>query len=61
MYFAEDNQARHQLRFSGSDGRFYILLDPNPDATTPAKVCSTSLARHWDTDLGPLRDFELSE
>lgn len=61
VYYAEENRAQHHLRFSGSDGRFYILLDSDDDATTPAKVYSTSLARHWDTDLGPLVDFELSE
>jgi len=61
VYYAEENRARHHLRFSGSHGRFYILLDSDDDATTPARVFSTSLARHWDTDLGPLVDFELSE
>jgi hypothetical protein len=61
VYYAEENRARHHLRFSGSDGRFYILLDSDDDATTPARVFSTSLARHWDTDLGPLVGFELSE
>jgi len=61
VYYAEENRARHQLQFSGSDGRFYILIDSDDGATTPAKVYSTSLARHWDTDLGPLVDFELSE
>lgn len=61
VYYAEENRARHQLRFSGSDGYFYILLDPANDTTTPANVYSTSLARHSDTDLGPLVDFELSD
>jgi DNA-directed RNA polymerase subunit H (RpoH/RPB5) len=60
VYYADANQTRHQLRFRDSDGRYYILLDPNEEATTPAKVYSVSPARHWDTDLGPLIDFELS-
>ena len=61
VYYADANQTRHQLRFSDSDGRYYILLDPDAEATTPATVYSVSPTRHWDTDLGPLIDFELSE
>ena len=60
VYYADDNQTRHQLRFSDTDGRHYILLDPESDARVPASVYSVSFARHWDTDLGPLLDFELS-
>jgi hypothetical protein len=60
VYYADANQTRHQLRFSDSDGRYYILLDPDEEATTPANVYSVSPVRHWDTDLGPLIDFELS-
>lgn len=60
VYYAEENRAKHQVRFSGSDGRFYILLDLMAD-TDPATVYSVSLARHWDTELGPLVDYELTE
>jgi hypothetical protein len=61
VYYADENRARHQLRFGDSDGRYYILLDSENPNTNPPTVCSVSPTRHWDTDLGPLIDFELSE
>lgn len=61
VYYAEENRAKHQLRFGGSDDQFYILLDQGNNVPTPARVYSVANSRHWDTDLGPLVDFELSE
>jgi hypothetical protein len=58
LYSAEENRSFHQLRFSGSDGYHYILLDPDEDSQIPAKLYSTSLAQYWDTELGPVVDFE---
>ena len=60
VYYADPNRELHQIRFSGPDGRFYVLL--NPELKTPrcVSVYSVANARHWDSELGPVTDIQVS-
>jgi hypothetical protein len=59
VYYADVNRVRHQIRFKNTT-LYYLLVDPHVDATSPIAVYSKAYNRHWDTDLGEVRDIEVS-
>jgi hypothetical protein len=59
VYYADQNRARHQIRFKNTS-LYYLLVDSHSDATSPVSVYSKADNRHWDTDLGEVRDIIVS-
>lgn len=56
VYYTDQNRARHQIRFKNTT-LYYLLVDSHSDAASPVSVYSKSYSRHWDTDLGEIRDI----
>lgn len=59
VYYADANQTRYQIRFVDGS-QHYLLLNPEPDATSPIGLYSKSYSRHWDTDLGDVQTIDVS-
>jgi hypothetical protein len=60
VYYADPNRELHQIRFSGPDGRFYVLLNPELETPQCASVYSVANARHWDSELGPVTEIQFT-
>jgi hypothetical protein len=58
-YYAERNRACHRIDFIDTK-LHYLLLDSSADSEAPVALYSKSHARHWDTELGEVRDVDFS-
>lgn len=59
VYYAEPNREQHQIRFTDSK-LHYLLVDSHSETKHPVRIYSKAYSRHWDTELGEIRDINIS-
>lgn len=57
VYYATPNRARYRIRFE-NDSEYYLLVDPVDDES-PVSIYSTAESRHYDSDLGEVREIDI--
>ncbi|KAB1184825.1 MULTISPECIES: hypothetical protein [Haloferax] len=60
VYYAESNRAKHQIRFADNEATYYLLVDTDNTASESVSVYTVAENRHWDSELGPLVELELT-